>query len=289
LSADVFFPPLDTRPELDQLLEAFAGWNPDLHPRDWLGRFRLVRSLGGGGGGAYLVRSERSGKEYVAKRGNAPGHVRSEYAANQIYEAGGVRVPKTRYEDGIQVGEFVKARELNEYLERTPDGWRPKSYYEDEWRTIRGRIAEGFAMDALLANWDVLGPQMNNVMIDRDLNPVRVDQGGAMAYSGFGTPKPKWDPTVGEFETMRNPERSVSVVFGALDDEDVREQIRKLPEKKILARVDALVASGDLSADDAETIRDRLAYMRKWASEDSATSFRVAAALDAPFLAPLAE
>jgi peptidoglycan hydrolase-like protein with peptidoglycan-binding domain len=291
LAEPPFLAPPVERDELAEALEAFGSWDPELHPRDWLGRFRLVRALGGGGGGAYLVKSERSGKEYVAKRGNTPGHVRSEHAAKEIYRAGGVRTPRSRItkEEGIEVAEVVKGTQLNGWVERTPEGWKPKPWAEREWETIKRRVARGFAMDALLAHWDVAGPKFDNILVDNDLQPVRVDAGGAMGYSGFGTPKPKWDRTVGEFESMRKPGRSVSALFGDLDDEDIREQIRKLPVPALEGRIAELVKGGYLEAADAKVIRDRLAFMQEWARVDSGGSFRVAAAMDSPFLAPLEE
>ena len=189
----------------------------------------------GGTTGAWLV-AEKTGKrrQYVAKGGNSDAQIRSEFAANQLYRKAGVRVPKTEFVGGEQVASYVGdrhyARPLGDYLRRVGDGWEPVDETEIEWLEARDELREGFAVDAWLANWDVLGLDMDNVLVtanryvepkeeNLDVETYRVDNGGALAFRAMGSPKgEKWGPAASEIERLRKPGRSAAVVFGGLSD-----------------------------------------------------------------------
>ena len=50
-------------------------------------------------------------------------------------------------------------------------------------------VKEGFAVDAWLANNDVVGQNFDNMMVDSDGNAIRIDNGGALLYRAQGSRK----------------------------------------------------------------------------------------------------
>lgn len=65
-------------------------------------------------------------------------------------------------------------------------------------------VREGFAADAWLANWDVVGLQADNLVKGPGNKAYRIDVGGSMLFRAQGKPKP-FPAAVPELETMRNP------------------------------------------------------------------------------------
>ena len=65
-------------------------------------------------------------------------------------------------------------------------------------------VREGFAVDAWLANWDVVGLAGDNIVAGPGEKAYRVDLGGAILFRAQGKPK-EFSKDVGELETMRDP------------------------------------------------------------------------------------
>lgn len=206
-----------------------------------------VKSLGGSTGAA-LMRDE-AGNQYVVKSGNSPEHIRSEAAANSIYQAAGVRVPEFYLDEEDpsspkQVARFVEAQPLA----KTSGSLREKAVAE---------LQKGFAVDALLANWDVIGLEEDNVLVASDGKAYRADNGGSLRYRAQGAPK-KFDREVGELDTLRNSDQGAPI-FGDLTDDQVASQIRR-----VVARREPILraAPEDLRA----VISSRIDYMEEWAN-----------------------
>lgn len=229
------------------------GWPPDP------AKLRTVRGLGGSTG-AELVTDGQG--QWVRKRGKTPGHLRSEDQADRIYRALGVDVPDSRLYDPPGEG----PTKLGVWIE----GTRPLSALKGaELEAARAKLREGFALDALLGNWDVIGLKSDNILVGPDGRVYRVDNGGALAYRAQGAKKSgtQWGPAVGELSTMKssavNP--SASAVFGALGP------------KEIEAQVDALLAKRAtiLGAADAETrkaLAARLDWLAQWSADKKAAA-----------------
>jgi hypothetical protein len=70
-------------------------------------------------------------------------------------------------------------------------------------------ISEGFFVDVLLANWDVMGLVWDNIMVTDVGNAYRIDPGGALTYRAQGARKggtfsdDPSNPDYGELHTMR--------------------------------------------------------------------------------------
>lgn len=116
-------------------------------------------------------------------------------------------------------------------------------------------VKEGFALDAILANWDVVGMSKDNILVSESGIPYRADNGGALAYRAQGKPKgADFGPEVGEFATMRKG------VFAGLTDEQVATQVQELLPKK-----DAILAAiPDQKTRD--TLSARFDYAENWAN-----------------------
>ena len=167
---------------------------------------KVVSSSIGGTTGAKLV--EIDGRRYILKQNRSPSgvykagatspeHVRNEAAADQAYRRAGIRVPDCRiYEEG---GVTYK---LSEFI---PDGKTLGSYLAHatpaQKKAVLDELKQGYIVDALFANWDVIGTDKDNVLVDKDGHAWRIDNGSAFGFRAQGSrKKPE------EFETREWPD-----------------------------------------------------------------------------------
>lgn len=204
-----------------------------------------VKTLGGSTG-AKLYKDD-DGNEFVVKKGNSAAHIKEEYAADKLYQAMGIKVPESTMldENGVptKVAKFVEGKQLGQ-LKGTERAAAIES------------IKNNFAADALLANWDVAGSGMDNILVDADGNAIRIDNGGSMRFRAKGGAK-EFGGAVKELESMRTS-ANAGKVFGSLTDEQVAGQIYALDTK----RESILNAAPE---DLRPTLEARLDYMKTWA------------------------
>jgi hypothetical protein len=204
------------------------GGSPKLPSHDQL---TLVKSLPGSTGPKLMV--DQEGKQWVVKSsGNDPNktlRLANEVEADGVYRALGIKVPQS----GLIHGPNGTAK-VSEYKESATLGSSVaglgKSYEGD----LNKQIGKGFAADALMANWDVIGLSKDNIAI-RNGVAVRIDNGGALLYRAQGSPKgAKFGAEVGELTSMRNPSMNPASasVFGHLSDAQVKEQVQDLVGKR---------------------------------------------------------
>jgi SPP1 gp7 family putative phage head morphogenesis protein len=187
-----------------------------------------VRALGGSTG-AKLVRDTATGKQYVLKRGNSPDHLREEMAADAAYQALGIPVPKFRgYEtkDGpVKLAEFIEGTSLKQALKGKPE----------EVAKLKATLQQHFAADALLGNWDVVGMEMDNILIAKDGTPYRIDNGGSLRYRAQGGLKgDRWNQYPTELWSLQNPDinEQTASVFDGLSYADLVGQMEALQGQK---------------------------------------------------------
>ena len=208
-----------------------------------------VKIIGPAGGstGAKFVEDEhgtrwvmKTGKKGVETGKGSEGHLRSEAMADKAYRAAGVPVP----DGGIVETPGGPVKFTKVIKGQTLDQWEAGKS-EEEIKTVHAKIAEHFATDALMANWDVIGLTKDNILVGEDGIPYRIDNGGALNYRAQGSKKgAKFTDTVGELDTLKsyslNP--SAASVFNGTKGANagVEEQIHGLLAKKdsILAAVD---------------------------------------------------
>ena len=193
-------------------------------------KLSYVQGLGGGTG-AELV-ADSTNTRYVRKKGASPDHLREEVAADKLYAACGVRVPAVELheEDGkpVKLAEFVTGKTLRDYL---------GSASATDKKKVLKKIQQSFAADALLGNWDVAGANFDNVMIDAQGEPIRIDNGGSLRYRALGTPKGKdWNAHPTELWSLtdeklgKNPQ--TAEMFKGMKWSDTVEQMEKLIASK---------------------------------------------------------
>jgi hypothetical protein len=226
----------------------------DAFPADVEG-LEVVKRLGGSTG-AELVRDPATGKLFVRKRGGNPGHLEEELHADALYRALGVAVPESR-----RYRTAAGPVKLAEYREGTTLGTLKHSdpaAYQAAVAKLRG----GFAADALLGNWDVVGQAADNILVTPAGDVLRVDNGGALRYRAQGKPKSsaQWSGTAGELKTLRDPHLNPAAasVFAGLTDHEVADQVEALVKK----RAEVLAAA---PAELRKALGARLDDMAAWA------------------------
>lgn len=208
--------------------DPFVLFDPD-QPRDKQGRFARLPHPGalthvselGGSTGARLMR-DQAGGHYVVKRGSHRRHLLEEDAADRIYRAAGARVPDSQIHPTPK-GPVKVARFL-------PGGRTLHELDAQERGQAHTELRAHFALDALLANWDVIGLGRDNAMTS-DGKTYRIDNGGALRYRAQGQPKAKVSAWPSELWTMREhgPGRDV---FGGMPWEEIIGQARGLLEQR---------------------------------------------------------
>ena len=215
----------------------------------------------GGSTKAYLM-IDGNGDRYVTKRGASPDHLRSEAYAYELYRAAGVPVPETRLEETpsgpVLISKFVEGIGLN-YLEG-------KSL-----SSAIAQIQKHFVVDALLANWDVIGMGLNNIIVGKDGVPYRIDSGGSLAFRARGGAK-SFGPIVGEKNSLRvSPD--AKQIFGSLTDKQVAQQIINIFQptdgtKSATQRMAEVPYNKQNSNFDAirKALMDRIGNLTEWAT-----------------------
>ncbi len=229
---------------------------------------KIGGQLGSNEGGTYR---DPQGNEYYVKVPKSPSHAQNESLASTFYEELGINA--TQVSLGFDNGEL---RIVSPMVQgSTPDF---ESRLDDQ--DYINKLKEGFAVDAWLANWDVVGLVYDNVISDSDGNPLRVDPGGSLLWRARGLPKgDAFGDEVVELDTFRDADlnpQSASV-FGNMTDEEVRMSAEKLLQITP-QRIDELVDSIVTDPKEAATLKTRLKRRRDYILESQG----ITGPLDAP-------
>ena len=186
--------------------------------RDLSGFKRTGGPLGSNEGGTY---EDANGNKIYVKKPRTKLHGENEVLASMLYERLGVNTTKIRLgrlEDGTEVtySEWVESKK--DLREKISD---PE--YLD-------KIQDGFGVDAWLANWDVAGGALDNIVTDKNGDPVRVDPGGALLFRARGEPKgDAFDDKVGEIDSLTDGSNPNSkLVFGSMTPDEKRDAVSEL-------------------------------------------------------------
>lgn len=90
-------------------------------------------------------------------------------------------------------------------------------------------VASGFAADAWLGNWDVVGLGYDNLQVGADGKAMRVDAGGSLEYRAQGGKK-AFGNIVTELDSLRDPKINPqsAAVFGKLTKADITASVAKV-------------------------------------------------------------
>ena len=193
--------------------------------------------------GARLYKNA-TGKKWVVKQSEkgegGPEQVKMESVVNDIYAALGILVPPHKLYimpfPTIINPEYVVTSLVLEHI----DGKLLKDATPAEYEKAKKELQQGFIVDALLANWDVIGLKFDNIIIptNKNLAAVRIDNGGSLIFRAQGGKK-EFTDIVNEINTMRNPDMAPQAYefFGDLTTKEINEQIEtiiKPNQQKIL-------------------------------------------------------
>jgi hypothetical protein len=225
---------------------------PEPPPKAIKNMLKVGDQLGSNEGGVY--EAGINGEKFYVKKGKTPDHVSNEVLAGAIYKAAGVSAAEPAKDSlgASTVSPWVDASKASaDQLAKTPGA------------------QYGFAVDAWLANWDVVGTGYDNLMVGPNGASFRVDAGGSMLYRAQGTEKGEaWGGDVPELERMRKPGSKAGKVFGGLDDKHVAALIRETIAPFTNEKIQALQQKhfpGDAGDKLAKTLIRRRDYMTGWA------------------------
>lgn len=165
--------------------------------------------------------TDADGRAWYVKTPPSDHHARNELLANRLYLLAGTAVAEVelvvRGGTLAVASAVVRGASLGEALSGPDAG-------------IAAAVCRDFAVDAWLGNRDVLGADLDNVLVTRSGAVLRIDQGGALAYRARGAAKSDFGPSATEFDTLRDP-RSNAVaasVFGAMTPHALAASVAKV-------------------------------------------------------------
>lgn len=111
-------------------------------------------------------------------------------------------------------------------------------------------VQSGFAVDAWLANWDVVGKGYDNLQVDANGKAIRIDAGGALRYRAQGEKK-AFTSHVGELDSLRDHgiNAESASIFGQLAEADIAASAARVLaiSDKAIRNLVAEYGPGDLS------------------------------------------
>lgn len=244
LPDDVWLDLVDTDQPDQNFIEVTNGEEQSLVPQDTNSEQRfpdsvinmdVIKQLGGSTG-AVLVEDSETGLKFVVKGGASEEHAQEEFAADRAYEALGIAVPEGKlYDtyDGLKkVTKYIEGKSLGEFLKGNPT--------DKQRLSISKQIRDGFVADALLGNWDVIGLNYDNILVDKDGKVWRIDNGGSLRFRAQGAKKhpAHFGEAVTEIDSLRNPNINpqTAAYFGGVTEGEIAEQV-----KQVVAKKDALL------------------------------------------------
>lgn len=170
-----------------------------------------------------LYRNKKTGEKFYIKFPESEANARNEVLAGKLYQQAGVENVSKTHLIKLDNGNIGIASEYIEGLKI------------DRAALINGEVAgvnEGFAADAWLANWDVVGLSYDNLLVKNGV-AYRIDAGGALefrAMAGSGKKGALFGDSVGELKTLLNEVRNPqsAAVFKHLTGDEIVAGIRKI-------------------------------------------------------------
>lgn len=171
--------------------------------------------MGSNDGGKF---KDENGVEWYCKFPSDPDVAKSEILASKLYAAAGVAGQDAKLiTKGGKVGIASKWAEVS------------KAASHAELGKADG-TASGFAVDAWLGNWDVIGLGLDNLQMDKATGKaVRVDAGGSLHYRAQGGKK-AFGNSVIELDSLRDAKinSASAAVFAGLTEADIAASASKL-------------------------------------------------------------
>jgi hypothetical protein len=240
--------PVATDSDLQELEQA-AG------PIDVSAWKKIKSSSGSNPGGEYEA---PDGTHFFVKQSKSDRHAKNEILASDFYQAAGVHHLELGYANVDGKG---KLGTIAPMLDGSQDNFESK-LSDPEYKKA---FQEGWAVDAWLGNWDVVGLNFDNALTDKDGKAIRVDPGGAMLFRAMGSPKTDsmFTDEVGEWDSMRTDPNNYQThkVFGDMTDQQIVDSVNKVALFDD-AKIDALVDKNNFDEADAIKLKQKLKARR---------------------------
>lgn len=205
-------------------------------------------------GGIY--QDPETGKKYVVKAYKNPQQAAAEVATNMLYRAAGIPVPDSRIVHGVEVNGQKVTAVANEMIDGLKDGDKSSV------TAAKGELVKGYGVDAMVANWDVVGMSHDNIGFDKDGKAIRLDNGGSLVFRAQGGAKDFPANKVDELNTLLDPSKNgntTALFADALKDKatrlDALSRVAKITNQNI---EDAIKSSGLKEAGMSQEQIDRI-------------------------------
>lgn len=176
----------------------------------------VARKTKGGTEGAFYQDTE-TGTKWLVKFNGSEDAVRNEVLASKLYHLAGVEAPELH---AITIGGRPAL------ASRVVDGIKEAGA---KVLATTPSVLDGFAVDAWLANWDVVGLNFDNVVLIGG-RAMRIDVGGSLRYRAIGGLKGSaFGPKVGEIDSLRAASAAQArQVFGAMTPEQIEASVERV-------------------------------------------------------------
>ena len=245
--------------------------------------------LGTNPGGVYR---DKSGQLFYMKEDTHTGQNVAEDLANQLYRAAGIGVPNTAIVPWGEHGTILKSDWLEDATYHQPTD-ASGNYIEDGMGVNDGtfgnpspalanrpEIKHGFLVDCVLANWDVAGagPEKRyGNLAEKDGKLIRLDQGGALNFTGTGKDKPSFftghknaqNGYIDEIDRLRNPSGNPTAahIFQNMSEDDWNtsaENLMRLTNGRVEDIVNDSALAGHHKDEMIETLINRRDKALQW-------------------------
>lgn len=211
--------------------------------------FEQIGSKKGSNNGG-LFKNKKTNEKFYIKFSKSSSHAKNEVLASRLYKLMGSRVPDL-YLIELENGNYGVGSKWVHDL----------NYFDRNKKEHLDQIHNDFITHVWLANWDNIGTDYENQMIDQSGKNITIDVGGALLYRAKGDPKGKFfndEPT--EHKTLRNMNmnRQASLIYGNISDQKIKDGIKKLKQIDDSILKDIIIKYGPGSMNDKNNLANIL-------------------------------
>ncbi|ECZ5235303.1 hypothetical protein AH156_20125 [Salmonella enterica subsp. enterica serovar Enteritidis] len=198
---------------------------------------------------------DEDGNHWYVKFPKDEDHAKSEVLAARLYEAMGI---------GGQDAQIITRDGKIGIASRWTDGLSQASAGD---LAKNEDVLDGFAADAWLGNWDVVGATYDNLKLNAHGKAIRVDAGGSLHYRAQGSKKgaDEFGDVVDEIDSMRSKGKNsqTASVFGKMTDADIAASVSRVAALSDTAIRQIVEANAPGSAQDRIALADKLIARKK--------------------------
>ena len=222
--------------------------------------FEQIGPQGGSNVGA-LYQSKVDGQQFYIKAPDNEVQAKVEILSSKLYQMAGVRVADVspiKLKGTIGRTDVDGRLGIASKIEDVTD-------LDDEAIAALRDVQDGFAADAWLANWDVIGnggPKALNIKGLADGSAFRIDTGATMNFRARGSFKPFPADNVAELKTLKETDRAQRLIFGDIGEAKVVQGVSRIVAiadddiRKVVKEI-----MGDDAGDLAETLIGRKNFL----------------------------